>query len=207
MWVIHAVNVLALQTFSLTSWSLLRWFSWSPPPKLRKPLITWLICRWRPFRVFWRLSRYLHTSIFKKKEDVNVCAVKYFILFNFFHLQPLLKVSMSLKDSLILVLRKAMFSRYEQLRSYSDESHKWINPLLTVFIPLYTSSTSQLDGRKSAVTGFLLLLKNFKVLGSLASSQSSQAVSSSQVLFQHLYIQTQTACCWDINCMYVLTVV
>ncbi|XP_043980930.1 Fanconi anemia group I protein [Gambusia affinis] len=64
--------------------------------------------------------------------------------------QPLLKVSMSLKDSLILVLRKAMFS-------------------------------SQLDGRMSAVTGFLLLLKNFKVLGSLASSQSSQAVSSSQV--------------------------
>ncbi|XP_070686476.1 Fanconi anemia group I protein [Pempheris klunzingeri] len=64
--------------------------------------------------------------------------------------QPLLKVSMSLKDSLILVLRKAMFS-------------------------------SQLDGRKSAVTGFLLLLKNFKVLGSLASSQCSQAVSSSQI--------------------------
>ncbi|XP_037834228.1 Fanconi anemia group I protein isoform X2 [Kryptolebias marmoratus] len=64
--------------------------------------------------------------------------------------QPLLKVSMSLKDSLILVLRKAMFS-------------------------------SQLDGRKSAVTGFLLLLKNFKVLGSVASSQCSQAVSSSQV--------------------------
>ncbi|KAM3870643.1 Fanconi anemia group I protein [Diretmus argenteus] len=64
--------------------------------------------------------------------------------------QPLLKVSMSLKDSLILVLRKAMFS-------------------------------SQLDGRKSAVTGFLLLLKNFKVLGSLASSQSSQGISSSQV--------------------------
>uniref|UniRef100_A0A8D3A4R9 FA complementation group I n=1 Tax=Scophthalmus maximus TaxID=52904 RepID=A0A8D3A4R9_SCOMX len=64
--------------------------------------------------------------------------------------QPLLKVSMSLKDALILVLRKAMFS-------------------------------SQLDGRKSAVTGFLLLLKNFKVLGSLASSQCSQTVSSSQV--------------------------
>ncbi|XP_012708751.2 Fanconi anemia group I protein [Fundulus heteroclitus] len=64
--------------------------------------------------------------------------------------QPLLKVSMSLKDSLILVLRKAMFC-------------------------------SQLDGRKSAVTGFLLLLKNFKVLGSLASSQCSQAVSSSQL--------------------------
>uniref|UniRef100_M3ZFI5 FA complementation group I n=1 Tax=Xiphophorus maculatus TaxID=8083 RepID=M3ZFI5_XIPMA len=65
--------------------------------------------------------------------------------------QPLLKVSMSLKDSLILVLRKAMFS-------------------------------SQLDGRKSAVTGFLLLLKNFKVLGSLASSQSSQ-----------------TACLWGVQ--------
>uniref|UniRef100_A0A668AYJ9 FA complementation group I n=1 Tax=Myripristis murdjan TaxID=586833 RepID=A0A668AYJ9_9TELE len=64
--------------------------------------------------------------------------------------QPLLKVSMSLKDALILVLRKAMFS-------------------------------SQLDGRKSAVTGFLLLLKNFKVLGSLASSQCSQTISSSQI--------------------------
>ncbi|KAF7660465.1 hypothetical protein LDENG_00280970 [Lucifuga dentata] len=64
--------------------------------------------------------------------------------------QPLLKVSMSLKDALILVLRKAMFS-------------------------------SQLDGRKSAVTGFLLLLKNFKVLGSLSSSQCSQTVSSSQI--------------------------
>ncbi|CAN9499146.1 unnamed protein product [Ophioblennius macclurei] len=64
--------------------------------------------------------------------------------------QPLLKVSMSLKDALILVLRKAMFS-------------------------------SQLEGRKSAVTGFLLLLKNFKVLGSLASSQCSQAISSSQI--------------------------
>ncbi|CAJ1057263.1 Fanconi anemia group I protein [Xyrichtys novacula] len=64
--------------------------------------------------------------------------------------QPLLKVSMSLKDALILVLRKAMFS-------------------------------SQLDGRKSAVTGFLLLLKNFRVLGSLSSSQCSQAISSSQV--------------------------
>nr|XP_057931485.1 Fanconi anemia group I protein isoform X2 [Doryrhamphus excisus] len=64
--------------------------------------------------------------------------------------QPLLKVSMSMKDALILVLRKAMFS-------------------------------SQLDGRKSAVTGFLLLLKNFKVLGSLSSSQCSQTISSSQI--------------------------
>ncbi|XP_077452606.1 Fanconi anemia group I protein [Stigmatopora argus] len=65
-------------------------------------------------------------------------------------IQPLLKVSMSMKDALILVLRKAMFS-------------------------------SQLDGRKSAVTGFLLLLKNFKVLGSMASSQCTQTVSSSQI--------------------------
>lgn len=40
---------------------------------------------------------------------------------------------------------------------------------------------SQLDGRKSAVAGFLLLLKNFRVLGSLASSQCSQALTSSQV--------------------------
>uniref|UniRef100_A0A8D0H2M9 FA complementation group I n=1 Tax=Sphenodon punctatus TaxID=8508 RepID=A0A8D0H2M9_SPHPU len=64
--------------------------------------------------------------------------------------QPLLKVSMSMRDSLILVLRKAMFS-------------------------------GQLDARKSAVAGFLLLLKNFKVLGSLTSSQCSQAIGASQV--------------------------
>lgn len=64
--------------------------------------------------------------------------------------QPLLKVSMSMRDSLILVLRKAMFA-------------------------------SQLDARKSAAAGFLLLLKNFKVLGSLSSSQCSQSIGVSQV--------------------------
>ncbi|KAM6181734.1 Fanconi anemia group I protein [Erethizon dorsatum] len=64
--------------------------------------------------------------------------------------QPLLKVSMSVRDSLILVLRKAMFA-------------------------------SQLDARKSAVAGFLLLLKNFRVLGSLSSSQCSQSIGVSQV--------------------------
>ncbi|XP_021536339.2 Fanconi anemia group I protein isoform X1 [Neomonachus schauinslandi] len=64
--------------------------------------------------------------------------------------QPLLKVSMSVRDSLIVVLRKAMFA-------------------------------SQLDARKSAVAGFLLLLKNFKVLGSLSSSQCSQPIGVSQV--------------------------
>ncbi|XP_072889339.1 Fanconi anemia group I protein isoform X1 [Hemitrygon akajei] len=64
--------------------------------------------------------------------------------------QPLLKISVSMKDSLILVLRKAMFS-------------------------------SHLDSRKSAVAGFLLLLKNFKLLGSLAYSQCTQTLSASQV--------------------------
>ncbi|XP_067411776.1 Fanconi anemia group I protein [Emydura macquarii macquarii] len=64
--------------------------------------------------------------------------------------QPLLKVSMSVRDSLILVLRKAIFSR-------------------------------QLEARKAAVAGFLLLLKNFKVLGSLTFSQCSQAIGASQV--------------------------
>ncbi|KAM4040039.1 Fanconi anemia group I protein [Anomaloglossus baeobatrachus] len=66
-------------------------------------------------------------------------------------LQPLLKINVSVRDNVILVLRKAMFS-------------------------------SQLDARKSAVAGFLLLLKNFKVLGSLSSSQCSQAIGASQVL-------------------------
>lgn len=43
------------------------------------------------------------------------------------------------------------------------------------------SWASQLDARKSAVAGFLLLLKNFKVLGSLSSSQCSQSIGVSQV--------------------------
>ncbi|XP_067161960.1 Fanconi anemia group I protein isoform X2 [Apteryx mantelli] len=64
--------------------------------------------------------------------------------------QPLLKVSMSVRDALILVLHKAIFSR-------------------------------QLDARKAAVAGFLLLLRNFKVLGSLSSSQCSQAIGATQV--------------------------
>ncbi|KAK2834377.1 hypothetical protein Q7C36_015078 [Tachysurus vachellii] len=76
--------------------------------------------------------------------------------------QPLLKVSMSLKDALILVLRKAMFS-------------------------------SQLDGRKSAVAGFLLLLKNFRVLGSLAPSQSSQALTSSQMSISFMVATEHTS--------------
>ncbi|KAG9489150.1 hypothetical protein GDO78_005250 [Eleutherodactylus coqui] len=66
-------------------------------------------------------------------------------------LQPVLKINVSVRDNVILVLRKAMFS-------------------------------SHLDARKSAVAGFLLLLKNFKVLGSLSSSQCSQAIGASQVL-------------------------
>ncbi|XP_072004593.1 Fanconi anemia group I protein isoform X2 [Engystomops pustulosus] len=66
-------------------------------------------------------------------------------------LQPLLKINVSVRDNVILVLRKAMFA-------------------------------SQIDARKSAVAGFLLLLKNFKVLGSLSSSQCSQAIGASQVL-------------------------
>ncbi|KFP89509.1 Fanconi anemia group I protein, partial [Apaloderma vittatum] len=64
--------------------------------------------------------------------------------------QPLLKVSMSVRDSLILGLQKAIFSRH-------------------------------LNARKAAVAGFLLLLRNFKVLGSLSSSQCSQAIGATQV--------------------------
>ncbi|XP_033114599.1 Fanconi anemia group I protein-like [Anneissia japonica] len=66
-------------------------------------------------------------------------------------IQPLVKVSITLKDALMLMLRKALFSR-------------------------------QVEGRKLAATGYLLILKNFKVYGSLPSSQCSQiACSSSQV--------------------------
>ncbi|XP_018427387.1 PREDICTED: Fanconi anemia group I protein [Nanorana parkeri] len=66
-------------------------------------------------------------------------------------LQPIFKINVSVRDCIILVLRKAMFC-------------------------------SQIEARKSAVAGFLLLLKNFKILGSLSSSQCSQAIGASQVL-------------------------
>lgn len=42
------------------------------------------------------------------------------------------------------------------------------------------------------MAGFLLLLKNFRILGSLASSQASQAITSSQVNNKHL--QTYVRC-------------
>lgn len=95
-------------------------------------------------------------------------------------LQPLLKVSMTLKDALILVLRKAIFSRCVQLCFFRLYFLEFVNNKTNMTL-------SQLDGRKSAVTGFLLLLKNFKVLGSLASSQCSQAVTASQVRVQLIY--------------------
>ncbi|KAK3789845.1 hypothetical protein RRG08_055131 [Elysia crispata] len=65
-------------------------------------------------------------------------------------IQPLLKLSPLLKDTIIIVLRKAMFAR-------------------------------QLNARKIGVLGFLMILKNFKVLGCLPSSQISQPISLSQL--------------------------
>ncbi|KAI0209686.1 Fanconi anemia group I protein [Lamellibrachia satsuma] len=63
---------------------------------------------------------------------------------------PLMKISTSLKDSLSLVLKKAMFSR-------------------------------QVESRRIAVSGYLLMLQNFRVLGGPACSQASQSLSLSQV--------------------------
>ncbi|XP_028390855.1 Fanconi anemia group I protein-like isoform X2 [Dendronephthya gigantea] len=70
---------------------------------------------------------------------------------------PLMKISITLRDSLMLVLRKAMFSR-------------------------------NLEARKIAVSGFLLVLKHFKVRASnitssqsLSQSSQSSAHSSSQI--------------------------
>ncbi|XP_005098563.1 Fanconi anemia group I protein [Aplysia californica] len=69
-------------------------------------------------------------------------------------IQPLLKLRPLLKDTLILVLRKAMFSR-------------------------------QLTARKIGAVGFLMILKNFRVLGGLPSSQVSQPIALSQVVDVH----------------------
>ncbi|XP_025095765.1 Fanconi anemia group I protein-like isoform X2 [Pomacea canaliculata] len=64
-------------------------------------------------------------------------------------LLPLLKISMSLRDAVMLLLRKSIFSR-------------------------------QLDERKVGLQGFLAILKSFKVLGGVPSSQESQ---SSQLFY------------------------
>ncbi|KAB0398356.1 hypothetical protein E2I00_019110, partial [Balaenoptera physalus] len=96
--------------------------------------------------------------------------------------QPLLKVSLSIRDSLILVLRKAMFA-----------SHLWYSLFTAVMKFLTQARASQLDARKSAVAGFLLLLKNFKVLGSLSSSQCSQSIGISQGFYDVLRRNSQLA--------------
>ena len=71
---------------------------------------------------------------------------------------PLLKISVTLRDSLMLVLRKAMFSR-------------------------------NLEARKIAVSGFLIVLKHFKVRGS--SITSSQTLSQSSQSSAHSASQIQ----------------
>ncbi|KAK2176099.1 hypothetical protein NP493_683g02030 [Ridgeia piscesae] len=63
---------------------------------------------------------------------------------------PLMKISTTLKDSLSLVLKKAMFSR-------------------------------QVESRRIAVGGYLLMLRHFRVLGGSTCSQATQSLSLSQV--------------------------
>lgn len=55
----------------------------------------------------------------------------------------------------------------------------------------------QLDARKAAVAGFLLLLRNFKILGSLSSSQCSQVIGATQVstVLQSLVWTYETVSC------------
>lgn len=55
-------------------------------------------------KIHTRAHTYTHNHIVKVPVSLLNC-------FSLLNLQPLLKVSMSLKDALILVLRKAMFSR------------------------------------------------------------------------------------------------
>ncbi|XP_072255232.1 Fanconi anemia group I protein [Pyxicephalus adspersus] len=75
--------------------------------------------------------------------------------------------------STVLGLLKAL--QVGQAESLSS-TEKYLHLLVFIFY------LSQIEARKSAVAGFLLLLKNFKVLGSLSSSQCSQAIGASQVL-------------------------
>ena len=57
----------------------------------------------------------------------------------------------------------------------------------------------QLDSRKIGVFGFLMFLKNFRVLGGLPSSQASQPFSSSQV-GNHLHWHLSSILGCNITC-------
>ncbi|CAB3981776.1 Fanconi anemia group I -like [Paramuricea clavata] len=70
---------------------------------------------------------------------------------------PLMKISITLRDSLMLVLRKAMFSR-------------------------------NLESRKIAVSGFLIVLKHFKVRGSNITSSQSLSQSSQSSASSHIQV-------------------
>ena len=91
-------------------------------------------------------------EVFVKLVHLHLESAKGLIL----AVQPLLKLRPLLKDNLILVLRKAMFSR-------------------------------QLTARKIGALGFLMILKNFRVVGGLPSSQVSQPIALSQVQVHSQY--------------------
>ena len=89
-------------------------------------------------------------------------------------LKPLMKISMTMKDSLILVLRKAMFARYICSFSLSfvhlfilfiiHQHLPFIGQLFFLHCyPFYISFFRQEESRKIAVAGLLLILKHFKV--------------------------------------------
>lgn len=167
------------QTFFPTLWSPLQWCSSSHQPDWPRLLTIFRICPWQLSKVYWRPFRY------KKTHRDKLSAGFVPVVHDFFPINS----SASAQSQHVPKRRFdscspqghvfQVCSAHTISRMVFNAGNEYYPPNNSSFIMRFF--TSQLDGRKSAVTGFLLLLKNFKVLGSLSSSQCSQAISSSQV--------------------------
>lgn len=185
------------QTFFLTLWSRLLWCFLSHQPDWPRRLTIFRICPWRLSRVYLRPFRY------KNKHTKTNFVADLFLLFmtSFFYsfISPCSKLACPWKTLWFLSSARQCFQGV-----FSSYNHTvWFFPV-QVMHNMYDTLimwffASQLDGRKSAVTGFLLLLKNFKVLGSLSSSQCSQAISSSQVCVKSAQECIVLVTCFVIN--------
>ena len=90
--------------------------------------------------------------------------------------QPLVQYSASVRDSLLLVLRKSLFSRYST--SVRVLPTAWCYIATCVIFVCVSSSCRQVEVRKIAVSGYLLLLRKFKVSGHKLPAFTGQLTSS-----------------------------
>jgi Fanconi anemia group I protein len=96
---------------------------------------------------------------------------------------PLTKVSPTIRDHFILLLRKALYSRFIMQYFYKKKVKKHVFFRVT-------------ETRQVAVIGFLKLLTNLKIsnLGALSQGSFSGSYSSGHSLFTQISINRTTQC-------------